>query len=338
MRKNYKKLAVVLAIMIFTLSIASSVFAAGTFKNLKAFYNNIKIFKNGTQVHMTVEPFIIDGTTYIPLRAVSELLDKDVTWDQATYSVGINDKPGMNPQQLYSQVINQQLTISQLESKIKELESQLDKKTSSTTSISAMEKQLNKDYGKYKKIDFDIDLKESKNKITVEIYVDLDVDYSRWDSLTTKEIETFLQDIVDDIRDSFDDKTISGFIEDSYDDKKLLSFSVSSKGKVSTSTSSKGSSDVDDMEYDLDRYYSGSNGIKTVELELSKSKLYLTLYVDKTAWEKLSYSKQDGILEDMYDDIREYFDETIVGEIRNNSNDSLMYDFSYSSKGSVTVQ
>lgn len=38
-----------------------------------------------------VNPFIIDGTTYLPIRAVSEALGKDVSWDAENYAVYIND-------------------------------------------------------------------------------------------------------------------------------------------------------------------------------------------------------------------------------------------------------
>lgn len=335
MKRNYKKLALIMAIMLFTLSIASSGFAANTVAKLEAYYRNIKVYKNGMQVQFTHEPFIVNGTTYVPLRDMSEMLDKDVTWDGTTYSIGINDKPGSNINDLYTQIYNYQLTIAQLEKKVKDLEEQTKKPT--TTSISAMEKQLNKDHGKYEKIDFDIDLSESKSKITVKIYVDLDVDYSRWDSLTTKKIESYLQGIVDDISESFSDSTISGYIEDSDAKSKLISFTVNNKGKVSTSKSS-GSSDIDDMEYDLDKYYATTkNGIESVEFYKSGSKLYLNLYVYKSTWNGLKTSKQEEILENMYNDIDEYFSETIVGEIMNESDGKHLSYFDYSSKGVVTI-
>ena len=38
-----------------------------------------------------VDPFIIEGTTYLPVRAVSEALGKDVTWNSENYSVHISD-------------------------------------------------------------------------------------------------------------------------------------------------------------------------------------------------------------------------------------------------------
>lgn len=333
MKRKYGKLAIFIAVAILTLSIASTGFAADTIVNLKAYYRNIKIFKNGTQTYMTSQPFIVDGTTYLPLRAIAELLDKDITWNGTTYSIGINDRPGFNPNELYNQVITQQQTIKQLEAKLAELD-----KTSNITSIKEMEKYLNKEYGIYKKVYFDIDLSETKSKINVEIFVDLDKDYSSWNKLTSKDIESYLQGIVDDISEAFPKQTISGYIEDFADRKELLSFTVTSKGKVSTSKygSSSSSGDVDDMEYDLDKYYAGKNGIEEVRLEKSGSILYLTLYVDKAAWNKLTTSKEKDILQGMYKDIRYYFDETIYGDIVDDYNNKPLYEFDYT-KGVVSV-
>lgn len=56
-------------------------------------YNNIKISLNGTQITPkdangnVVEPFAINGTTYLPVRAVGESLGLDVQWDGNTKTV-----------------------------------------------------------------------------------------------------------------------------------------------------------------------------------------------------------------------------------------------------------
>jgi hypothetical protein len=38
-----------------------------------------------------VEPFVSDGTTYLPVRAIADALGKNVSWDNATKSVYIDD-------------------------------------------------------------------------------------------------------------------------------------------------------------------------------------------------------------------------------------------------------
>lgn len=66
-------------------------------RKITATYGGITIYLNGqkqvaTDVNgKTVEPLIYQGTTYVPIRAVSEWLGKTVTWQGSTSSVLIND-------------------------------------------------------------------------------------------------------------------------------------------------------------------------------------------------------------------------------------------------------
>ena len=59
-------------------------------------YNNIKIALDGKEVKPTdangnyVEPFIIDGTTYLPVRGIANALGLYVDWDGKTNSVILN--------------------------------------------------------------------------------------------------------------------------------------------------------------------------------------------------------------------------------------------------------
>ena len=56
-------------------------------------YNNLKITLDGEEVipkdanGVYVEPFAIDGTTYLPVRAISNALGLGVDWDQKTSTV-----------------------------------------------------------------------------------------------------------------------------------------------------------------------------------------------------------------------------------------------------------
>ncbi len=58
-------------------------------------YCNIKIEVDGTEITPTdvngasTEPFTIDGTTYLPIRAVSDALGYSVSWDETTKTVHI---------------------------------------------------------------------------------------------------------------------------------------------------------------------------------------------------------------------------------------------------------
>lgn len=78
---------------------SSAVFAAPVSKQISAVYNNIKLVVNGNAVTpkdadgVDVEPFIYNGTTYLPVRAVSDALGQQVEWDGKTSTVYIGKKP-----------------------------------------------------------------------------------------------------------------------------------------------------------------------------------------------------------------------------------------------------
>lgn len=61
-------------------------------------YNDIKLYINGQPVipkdanGNTVEPFAINGTTYLPVRAVGAALDMNVNWDATTNTVILADR------------------------------------------------------------------------------------------------------------------------------------------------------------------------------------------------------------------------------------------------------
>lgn len=67
-----------------------SVSAAAITKTLNATYKDIKISVNGNTITpkdatgKVVEPFIVDGSTYLPVRSVAEAVGYEVEWDSAT--------------------------------------------------------------------------------------------------------------------------------------------------------------------------------------------------------------------------------------------------------------
>lgn len=61
-------------------------------------YSDIKITLNGAPIipknanGETVDPFSIDGTTYLPVRAIGNALDLDVTWDQEQNTIVLKSR------------------------------------------------------------------------------------------------------------------------------------------------------------------------------------------------------------------------------------------------------
>ena len=77
---------------------SSGVLAAGSVKKtIEVTYRDIKLVVDGVPVTpkdangSVVEPFIYNGTTYLPVRAVGEALGKTVSWDGATSTVYIGE-------------------------------------------------------------------------------------------------------------------------------------------------------------------------------------------------------------------------------------------------------
>ena len=95
MKRSLRMLIALLCLGALVITIA---LAAGTYtQTLTAYYRDIKLNINGQTVvprdvnGNVVDPFIVDGTTYLPVRAVSEALGKTVDWDDGTSSVLISD-------------------------------------------------------------------------------------------------------------------------------------------------------------------------------------------------------------------------------------------------------
>ena len=74
----FKKILLTFLLCIFTLSSIS--FAE----------NNVKILVNNSEIYSDVPPFIINGTTYVPIRFISDALSVDkIDWNQNSQSVTI---------------------------------------------------------------------------------------------------------------------------------------------------------------------------------------------------------------------------------------------------------
>ena len=74
--------------------------SAVTTKKIEANYMGIRLVVDGKEVTPkdpngnVVEPFASNGTTYLPVRAVSEALGKEVTWDGDTATIYVGEVPG----------------------------------------------------------------------------------------------------------------------------------------------------------------------------------------------------------------------------------------------------
>lgn len=95
---NKRLQGVIAGVLVGGLLTSGVAFAKQISENAELIYNNIKIFVDGAEIipkdanGNTVEPFIYNGTTYLPARAISNALGQEVEWVGDTQSVYIGKK------------------------------------------------------------------------------------------------------------------------------------------------------------------------------------------------------------------------------------------------------
>ncbi len=72
---------------------STPIFALSGIRNIAVTYQNIKLSVDGKTVQTDAEPFLYDGRTYVPIRAVSEALGAGVKWSTATSTIEITKAP-----------------------------------------------------------------------------------------------------------------------------------------------------------------------------------------------------------------------------------------------------
>lgn len=93
-----KRIVLVAIALVLLVALGITAIATNGSKTAELFYRDIKISLNGKEITPKdangniVEPFIIDGTTYLPVRAVAGALGLDVDWNGDTNTVILKEK------------------------------------------------------------------------------------------------------------------------------------------------------------------------------------------------------------------------------------------------------
>ena len=109
---------VIVTTLVFGLGIPA---LAATVRQLNATYSGIKITLDGETITprdangTVVEPFAVDGTTYLPLRPLANALGMDVGWDGATQTVILSTgkEPEKDPGAFDAAAVESQLEVKQ---------------------------------------------------------------------------------------------------------------------------------------------------------------------------------------------------------------------------------
>ncbi len=87
--RNYVS-KIIAIVLVLSMCICTTIFASSVKQLIEVYNDYATIYVNGQKVD--ANSFLYDNTTYVPLRAVSEMLGMDVEWNQDTKKINITDK------------------------------------------------------------------------------------------------------------------------------------------------------------------------------------------------------------------------------------------------------
>lgn len=329
MLKNKKLIRKITIAFAGTLLLTTVVQATSLTKKIDATFRNIQVYYNNQLKTMAQEPFIYNGSVYLPVRAVGELVDKEINWNSATNSVFVADKGGVPSGNLAAEIVTKDLEIARLlgqndllTKKIKELEAgnkdtDKDKVTSNDlkTTLSYIE-----DFFDYEhSIDWDFKLSETSSRINVEVSFDSRYDDKKWANLTKSQRETFFRDIAREIRIDFRNTPINGKVIDRRTDKTVGSFTYSTGNTFSYSDDS--ATSFVELEKDLKKLVKKIDGteipVDDIIIKGTEDNVTFTVYIDlysRTLQNDWAYAMEDKPRE--IRQVMEYIQEEILRDFR----------------------
>ncbi|GFN37042.1 stalk domain-containing protein [Tepidimicrobium xylanilyticum] len=258
---RFKKVLIISIVLVLALGTIATAANQVYQKKLTATYGRIKFKVGGKDVTKEIEKkyntpaFIVDGRSYVPVRAIAELLDMEIKWDEETYTAEIIDVKSKAYEEELKKRDNE---IAELKKEIEKLKEKAEEeKAKKEKDIKDIEKELNSKFGTYEGVDFDIVLKESSNRIDVNITMDLrDVRQENyWNRIKHSDRKALIEDIVDIILSEISNVDIYGSIYDEYYRKDVLTFNKKKNSSLSISYGSSSSSrgyydrDIEDIVY-----------------------------------------------------------------------------------------
>lgn len=97
MLKNKKSRTILITVAVI-LALSVTVFAKQATETINVIYDNIKILIDGVEYTAkdangnVIEPFIYNGTTYLPVRGIANAFNKEVEWEPQTSTVILGSK------------------------------------------------------------------------------------------------------------------------------------------------------------------------------------------------------------------------------------------------------
>ncbi|MBU3803596.1 MAG: copper amine oxidase N-terminal domain-containing protein [Candidatus Cellulosilyticum pullistercoris] len=243
MSKNYKRLCLVLGLSA-VMGTGALAAKSGT-ETKQATYRNIQVTYNGAAQNLALEPFLIDGSVYVPLRAFGDIVGVSATWAPASNTViltgGSSNSESEIAQLTYQNTLLQR-QLQEANAKLSKYESGSSSNGSSTTTgtnitaaqLKETEEYLDSMYSDYfNKIDFDFSLTQTSSHLDLTISYSTRSENNAFNNTSEKNITKFIQKVCNDIAATHKDIEIQGVIEYSNDDQEKVSFTRSKAAKYS---------------------------------------------------------------------------------------------------------
>lgn len=103
MKRQWKGFVCGVLVTVLVLGLIGTAAATVGKRSVELDYNDIKVTMDGKPVSLVdangnaVEPFAMDGTTYLPIRAIASALKLNVGWDGATSTVVLSTPDEVKP-------------------------------------------------------------------------------------------------------------------------------------------------------------------------------------------------------------------------------------------------
>lgn len=333
MSKNYKRLCLVLGLssVIGTGALAAK---SGT-ENKQATYRNIQVTYNGAAQNLALEPFLIDGSVYVPLRAFGDIVGVNATWAPASNTVMLTGGSSTSEAEIAQLTYQNTILQRQLEeanAKLANYESGSSNNGSGTTSgtnITAAQLRETEEYldsmfsdALGSKIDLDFDLSQTASRLDLTISYSTKTENRLFNETSQRNIEKFIEKVCDNIAATHKDIEIQGTIEYSNDNQEKVSFTRSKSAKYSYNFAFDDEMLTELIEEETNGYITldsiGRVTISDSEVTIreTKSTVNVKLYLstsaeDVTAWSKFTTTEKKYAIKEQLEDIQDVlFDRT----------------------------
>ena len=257
MSKNYKKICLALALT--GVVGASAVTAKSGNQSITATYRNIQVTYNGATQPMANEPFLVNGSVYVPLRAVGDIFGATPNWIPGNNTVAITGGSvgGSSSAAIQEELTQAKYQITALNTELTNTKAELAKanaelaqykanannnnnnnssnntNTSGTNITNAQlkdtENYLNEKFSDYlKNINMNYSLSLYGNQIQVEMSFNNRQENNNFKKLSQYNVQSFMKKIGDNIAATHSDVNIEGRVL--YGSEEKAAFSRSRTG------------------------------------------------------------------------------------------------------------